>query len=173
MANPPAISKSWNDIGGVQNVFAANYWTWAQARVAVSSLGGSPPNFTFGLGSHSATYDDAPDTKGKIFRGVPFGVGANFYTEPEDPPSTAIKWYFFWGGYYESPPDSGNYVQGIGAALADTEIGLILDGVTVNCQATSFVSGPAARDASGKGQFIGSFPGSSQGPGAITSMTTP
>lgn len=171
MANPPTITKSWNDVGGVQNVFAANYWTWAQARVAVSSLGGTPPNYQFGIGFHSVTYNKAEDTKGRIFRGVPLGVGADFYTEPLPPPSSDLNWYFFWGGYYDDPNNPGNFIQGIGAALDNPEIGLILDGVTVNCQAISFVSGPAARDASGKGQFIGSFPGSS-GPGAITSMST-
>lgn len=169
MPNPPFITKSWAEIG--TEALGKNYWTWAQVRVAVDSLGGAPPIFGFGFGSHSETYDHTPDTTGRIFRGIPNGVGANFLSEPEPFPSTDFKWYFFWGGFFEVPPESGNFVQGIGAGLDNNEIGLILDGASIVCQHTSFVTGSAARDASGKGQLIGSFP-VGPGPGSIISITT-
>lgn len=170
MPNPPFITKSWYEIGTAG--LASNYWTWAQVRVAVDSLGGVAPIFSFGVGSHSQIYDDSPDTTGRIFRGIPKGVGATFLQVPQASPSTDINWYFFWGGFYESPPESGIFVQGIGAGLADTEISQILDGSSIVCENSSFVSGASARDASGQGQFIGSFP-PGPGPGSILSITTP
>jgi hypothetical protein len=171
MATQPTINKSWYDVGGPQVGSLRLFWTWAQARVAVSSNNEIGPAFQFGFGLHSALYNFAPDTKGKLFRGVPFGVGASFYQEAQEHPSTDVDWYFFWGGYVENPPDSGNFVQSIYASVDNAEIGLILDGTTVVCSNTTFMADASARDPSGVGQFIGSFPADNP-PGAITSMTT-
>lgn len=174
MASPPFITPgSWWDIGGSPlTISGPKKSTWAQTRVAVSSLNETAPiSFFSSVGPSSIFYQYAPDTTGRIFRGVPLGVACTFYTEPEPAPSTDVKWYFFWGGYYESPPDSGIYVQGIGAGLDANEIGTILDGATIVCQNTSFVAGSAARDASGVGQYVASYPAGT-GPGSINSITT-
>jgi len=138
---------------------------------------GSGASFTWGVYSHQEQYPSvvsaAGDTKGTLFRGIPFGIDGNFYTEPEPPPSTDIKWFFFWGGFYEVPPGSGIYVQGIGAGLDAAEVGPILDGASVVCQFTSFVTNASARDSTGVGQYIASYPAGDPGPGNFVSVTSP
>lgn len=179
MPNPPATTPSWYTIGGTQpppGIFG-NFWTWAQVRVAMQ-VGGTGGSFTWGVGFHQQAYPNlispgaAADTKGLVFRGIPIGIDGAFYTEPQNPPSTDVDWYFFWGGFYEVPPGSGTYVQGIGAGVDQSEIGGILDGATVVCQNLTFVTGPAARDPSGVGQFLASYPAGNPGPGSFVSVTS-
>lgn len=178
MPTPPAYTPTWYTIGGFQPnpIVSGNFWTWAQVRSSMQ-LTATPGSFAWGVASHAIEYPTlvggAADTNGSIFRGIPYGIDGNFYTEPEPPPSTDIKWYFFWGGFYESPPGSGIYIQGIGAGLDENEIGGILDGANVTCQFAGFTTNASARDASGVGQYIASYPAGDPGPGNFVSVTSP
>lgn len=179
MPTPPAYSPSWYTIGGTQpppGIFG-NFWTWAQVRVAIQ-VGGAGPNTFWGIGVHQQGYPQvisagsAADSKGLLFRGIPIGIDAAFYTEAQPAPSTDLNWYFFWGNYYESPPGSGIFLQGIGASVDQNDIGGILDGATVVCQNLVFVTNSTARDPSGKGQFLATYPAGNPGPGSFVSVTS-
>lgn len=170
MANPPTITRSWFDVGGPQPSpgEARVFWTWGQVRCAVI-IDGLNAVFEWGYGSHTVNYSPA-EAQERLFRGIPFGVNGTFISSAQPPPSTDIDWYFFWGGIYETPPESGNFVIGIGAGLDDQEIGLILDGAQVSCQNISFTTSSSARDPSSpNGQLIGSLPQGTN-PGNVQSI---
>jgi hypothetical protein len=167
----PPITRSWFEIGGTQPQpdGITRFWTWAQVRTAVT-IDGTPAAFAFGFGSHSKTYSPA-ETQGRLFRGIPLGINGTFVSVAQAAPSTDYDWFFFWGGVYESPPESGIFVNGIGAGLDESEIGTVLDGAAVVCQNISFTTTSAARDAgTANGQLIGSLPNGTT-PGAVTSIT--
>lgn len=171
MPTLPPITRSWFDIGGQQPSpgEVRVFWTWGQVRTAVM-IDGLNAVFQWGIGSHTANYSPA-ESKGRLFRGIPLGVNGTFTSVGQPAPSTDVDWYFFWGGIYETPPDSGNFLNGIGAALDANEIGIILDGAQVTCQNISFTTSSAARDNSTpNGQLIGSLPQGTN-PGAVQSIT--
>lgn len=176
MPTPPTYTRSWYDVGGQQDVGIERFWTWAQARVVVQ-LTGVAPNFSFGFGSHNEEYPatvgfGGADLTFRTFRGIPLGVDGTFNQVQQPPPSTDINWYFFWGGFYEVPPDSGIYVQGIGAGVDQDDLGGILDNAVVVCQNATFTTNSSARNPAGLGQFIASYPAGDPGPGDFVSVTT-
>ena len=167
----PPITRSWFEIGGQQPQpdGIRRFWTWAQVRTAIE-INGIPASFVFGTGVHSQTYP-ASESQARLFRGIPKGINGTFVSQPQQAPSTDYDWFFFWGGIYESPPESGLFINGIGAGLDVSEIGIILDGAQVACQNISFTTSSAARDNSTpNGQLIGSLPQGTS-PGAVQSIT--
>jgi len=170
MPTLPTVQRSWFEIGGAQpRDGVRSFWTWAQARTAVM-IDGLTPAVVFGFGLHSQTYSPA-ESQGRLFRGIPGGINGTFISIGQPAPSTDVDWYFFWGGVFETPPDSGNFTNGIGAGLDAAEIGTVLDGAQVVCQNITFTTTADARDpGTANGQLIGALP-SGTFPGDVQAIT--
>lgn len=175
----PAYTRSWSIVGGPYQPMPATlerFWTWGQVRT-VMQVTGSGANFAWGAAaSHSMKYPTVisagADLNGKTFRGIPGGIDGAFYTQSQLTPPFDVDWFFFWGGYYEAPPGSGIFVQGIGAGLDQDDMAGALDGATVVCQNATFVTDSSAWNSAGVGQFIASYPAGNPGPGAFVSVIT-
>lgn len=163
-------------IGGIQPTFYKTY-TWAQIRTVVSSDGfNNPP--VFGLQGHSMKYPfrisppGVLDDNWKMIRGAPYGtpMGFKFEYVPGDPVS--YEYYFFWGQLIEVIIDGEiTYIQSFGTSIDNSELAEVLDDVSITCQNASFITNSSARDSSGMGQYIGTFP-NAIGPGEIIQIAS-
>lgn len=191
MPNPPFIVEDERIyyVGGTQPAVSPTpvpfrrFYTWASNRVMMvgDDESAGPTGFiNYGFYERNSPYppyvngfqQGAVDTKAKLFRGVPYGIAIAFKFDPQptDPPTNDV--YAFWGGFYEFPPDSGQILQAIGAAIDWNEYGLILNGAVVVCENVSFTTAPSSYDASGMGQLLGNYPADWL-PGQVVSITSP
>ena len=165
MPTPPTVTRDYITVGGAQATISLNktLWTWGQARVPVVAAphgSGGAGGFWDNQGHNYDYYNngingiEAVDAEGRLFRGQPFSVvGYNDYA------TSASDERFFFGGFYESPPGSGNFVPGIGTGLDKEEEGLILEYASFVGSGQTIGVEPEAYDGSDPdGQNIGGTP---------------
>ena len=163
----PPVTRDYITVGGEQAVSSYNktLWTWGQVRVAVVASPHSGFDSTVFWDNQSHHYDyynngingiEAVDAEGRLFRGQPFSVvGYNDWSTPNTPP-TPDDQRFFYGGFVESPPDSGNFIPSIGSGLDIEEQPTILGGATfVGAGATVTTTAPSYDNSDPDGQNIG------------------
>jgi hypothetical protein len=166
----PSLTLDYITVGGAQ-AFSGTAFTWGQMRTAVYA---APHAFTSSIFSnfgHSIDYYntgfngiEAVEDGNRLFRGQPFStVGYNDWTTAGTPPDQR----FFYGSFFESPPNSGLYIPGVGSGLDIEEVATILSGATfVGSAFTVTTTAPSYDGSDPDGQNIGTT-----ATGTISSVT--
>ena len=157
----PSLTLDYITVGGTQ-AFSGTAYTWGQMRTAVyaaphafSSSGWSNYGHTIDYYNDGFNGIEAVEVGNRLFRGQLFStVGYNDWSTVVSPPPDDQR--FFYGSFFESPPNSGLYIPGVGSGLDIEEQATILGGaVFVGSLVTITTTAPSYDGSDPDGQNIG------------------
>lgn len=157
----PSLTLDYITVGGTQ-AFSGTAYTWGQMRTAVYAAPHASGSFVWSNYAHNIDYYDtgfngieAVEVGNRLFRGQLFStVGYNDWSTPNPPPTVDTQ-RFFYGAFFESPPNSGLFIPSVSSGLDIEELATILGGaVFVGSASTITTTAPSYDGSDPDGQNI-------------------